>query len=536
MDALSKLGVDNVQIILEKPKNSDFGDLSTNIAMQLAKQLKKAPRLIAQDLIDNLNIDNNFVQKVEIAGAGFINFWFSPFFFQKMLSDISIASENYGKQTIGNGQKVLVEYVSANPTGMLHIGHGRNGVIGDTLANLYDFLGYDVTREYYFNNAGNQMRNLAKSVYVRYRQLTDAPDFEMPEDGYFAEYIIEIAKKYIVENGTEFIEQNDKNLQKFQKFAEIINFENIKKTLIDLNIHQDTYFNENHLYESGKIQALLDKLKVKDLIYEKEDALWLRLSALGLENDRVAVKSTGEPTYRLPDIAYHIEKFERGYDKIVDIFGSDHIATIPDVIAVVKALGYDTDRIDVVIHQFITLTENGQQVKMSKRSGKSYTLDELIEEVGADVVRFFLLMRGVNTHLEFDLNLAKEQSDKNPVFYLQYAHARICSIFEKIEKGNIQVKFSNNLSGINESVEFELIKKLAEFPYIIQDATKNAEPHILSDYLRELASIFHNFYHNCRIIGEEALIMSGRLALATATKNIIANGLNILGISSPEKM
>lgn len=536
IESLNKLGVQSDSILLENPKNSDFGDLSTNLAMQLAKELKKPPRAIAQDIISNLEDTRNFILKTEIAGAGFINFWLSPTMFQEALSEIFSTGEYFGKQNHGIGKKVLVEYVSANPTGLLHIGHGRNGVIGDTLANLYFWLGYDVTREYYFNNAGNQMRNLAKSIYARYRQLTDSPDFPMPEDGYFAEFILEIAKDFISLKGNKFLEENDENLLEFQKFGEEKNFEKIKKTLERLNIHQDTYFNENSLYESGKISNLIDDLKSKELIYEKDGALWLKLTELGLESDRVAVKATGEPTYRLPDIAYHCEKFKRGYNEIVDIFGSDHIATIPDVIAVTKALGNDTSRIKVVIHQFITLTENGQQVKMSKRSGKSYTLDELIDEVGPDVVRYFLLMRGVNTHLEFDLNLAKENSDKNPVFYLQYAHARICSILEKIKQVNILIDSTIDFSRITEKSEFELIKKLLDFPEAIYDATRNTEPHIISDYLRDVAALFHNFYHNCRIIGESKDLMNARLSLAIATKNVLKNGLSILGISAPEKM
>jgi arginyl-tRNA synthetase len=534
--ALEKMNVDSPLIILEFPKNSDFGDISTNVAMQLARSLKNSPRNIAQEIINNLEIDNELIDKVDIAGAGFINFWLKPKIFQNALLEIYEGSKSFGQQSIGQDKKVLVEYVSANPTGLLHLGHGRNGVIGDTLANLYDWLGYDVTREYYFNNAGNQMRNLAKSIYVRYRQLTDSPDFPMPEDGYFGDFIIDIAKDYINNYGSDLIEQTDENLLKFQKFGEEKNFEKIKKTLIKLNIHQDTYYNENTLYESGKIKALLEDLRKLDLIYDKEDAVWLRLTSLGLDSDRVAVKATGEPTYRLPDIAYHKEKFIRGFDEIVDIFGSDHIATIPDVIATVKALGYDSERIKVVIHQFITLTENGQQVKMSKRSGKSYTLDELIDEVGSDVVRFFLLMRGVNTHLDFDLNLAKEQSEKNPVFYLQYAHARICSIFEKISKNNIEIGNFSDYSFLTEKVEFDLIKKILDFPEVISDSCRNSEPHILSDYLRELASVFHNFYHQCRIIGEKQEILSARLALANVTRDLLRNGLAILGISAPEKM
>lgn len=534
-NALQKMNIEDAVILINDSKNSDFGDYSTNVAMQSAKSLKKAPRTIAQELIEKLEFDSLLIEKIEIAGAGFINFWITPKLIHNTLNEILLKGNTFGLQKIGNGKKVLVEYVSANPTGLLHLGHGRNGVIGDTLANLYKWLGYEVTREYYFNNAGNQMRNLAKSIYARYRQITDSPDFEMPEDGYFSDYITNIANNFNDKYKGQFFEQNDENLLLFQKFGEEINFKNIKETLTRLNIYQDTYFNENYLYESGKIDFLLNELRNNDLIYENEYALWLRLTSLGLDSDRVAVKSSGEPTYRLPDIAYHMDKFERGFDLMIDVFGSDHIATIPDVIATVKALGFDSSKIIVVIHQFITLTENGQQVKMSKRSGKSYTLDELIDEVGADVVRYFLLMRGVNTHLEFDLNLAKEQSEKNPVFYLQYAHARICSIFEKISNKDL-LNEKPDFSFLKEKIELELIKKISDFPEIINDAARNSEPHILSDYLRELASVFHNFYHQCRIIGEEYELMKSRLFLSEVTRNVLNNGLSILGISAPEKM
>lgn len=520
-----------VDVIVDVPKNSQFGDLSTNVAMQLTKLLRRPPREIARELINKMEIDPNFFEKVEVAGAGFINFKFTPKYLTDVMLHIYNFRENFGRFK-RNGKKANVEYVSANPTGLLHLGHGRNAVIGDTIANLLDIIGYEVTREYYFNNAGNQMRNLANSVFARIKQLTDEPHYEMPQDGYFGEYIIDIAKDYIAENDIKTIEKNDETLLNIQKFAENWNFRKIKETLNRLNIHQDEYYNENSLYETGKIESLLEEFKQKGLSYEKDGAIWLKFTELGLDQDRVILKSTGEPTYRLPDIAYHREKFLRGYDLIVDIFGADHIATIPDVLAAIRALGFDDTKVKVVIHQFVTLTENGQQVKMSKRSGRSYTLDELIDEVGADVVRFFFLMRGVNTHLEFDLALAKEQSEKNPVFYLQYAHARMCSILSKIKEEII----ISNIEECNHPNELNLIKKIDEFPDAIQNASRNYEPHILADYLRDLASEFHLFYHNCRIIGEDTPTMQKRIALLETAKSVLANGLKILGISAPERM
>lgn len=520
-----------IEVIVDYPKNSQFGDVSTNVAMQLTKTLRRSPRDIAQQIIDKIDTKDEIFNKIEIAGAGFINFKFTEKYLTSILQQIYRIRNDFGRFP-RNGKKANVEYVSANPTGLLHLGHGRNAVIGDTIANLLDLIGYDVTREYYFNNAGNQMRNLANSVFARIKQLTDDPNYEMPADGYFGEYIIDIAKDYIAQKNVASIEKNNENLFDIQKFSENWNFNKIKQTLSKLNIHQDVYYNENSLYEKGKIANLLEELKQRGLSYEKDGAVWLKLSELGLDQDRVIVKSSGEPTYRLPDIAYHREKFLRGFDLIVDIFGADHIATVPDVLAAIRALGFDDKQVKVVIHQFVTLTENGQQVKMSKRSGRSYTLDELIDEVGADVVRFFFLMRGVNTHLEFDLALAKEQSEKNPVFYLQYAHARMCSILAKIDN---EIVFAE-LPEFKHPNELSLIKKIDEFPEAIQNSARNFEPHILADYLRELASEFHLFYHNCRIISEDTDIMNKRLVLLETTKSVLANGLKALGISAPERM
>ncbi|HPD33735.1 MAG TPA: arginine--tRNA ligase [Candidatus Kapabacteria bacterium] len=535
-DSLSKIGIEQKEIIIEYPKNSQFGDISTNIAMQLAGELKRSPRQIAHQIIENFDYNPDYIEQINIAGAGFINFKLNKNYYHFIFQKISEQGENYGFTNLGNSRKAQIEYVSANPTGLLHLGHGRNAVIGDTIANIYEWLGFKVDREYYFNNAGNQMRNLARSIYARYRQLLGEVDYPFPEDGYFGEYIIEIAQEIINKYSDTYIDDTPENLSFFQKYGEEWNFKKIRATLERLNVFLDYYFNENTLYETGKIAQLLKELKDKNLIYEKDNAIWLKLSEMGMEEDRVAVKSTGEPTYRLPDIAYHIEKFRRGYSEMVDVFGSDHIATYPDVIAVLKALGYDTNKIRVVIYQFITIVENGEQVKMSKRSGKSYTLDELIDEVGSDVVRYFFLMRGVNTHLEFDLDLAKEQSEKNPVYYLQYAYARICSIFQKAKEENIELLPDFKSEDLSEQIELDLIKKLADFPEIIYEAYKTLEPHLISDYLYDLAGIFHQFYHDCRILQENDPLRQARLHLAHSVRTVLKNGLQILGISAPERM
>ena len=534
--SLSKIGISNKEIIIEYPKNTQFGDVSTNIAMQLSGHLKKSPRIIAQEIIDNLEYNKQLIDDINIAGAGFINFKMNKSYFHQIFEQISKMGKNFGSSDFGSGKKAQVEYVSANPTGLLHLGHGRNAVIGDTLSNVYKWLGFDIDREYYFNNAGNQMRNLAHSIYARYRQLQGQADFPFPENGYFGEYIIEIAKEIFAKYGDKFVEDNDENIAFLQKYGEEWNFKRIKASLEKLNVFQDYYYNENTLYETGKIEELLTELKAKNLIYEKDNAISLKLSEMGMEEDRVAVKSSGEPTYRLPDIAYHIEKYKRGYEEIVDVFGSDHIATYPDVLATLKALGYETNKVRVVIYQFITLVENGEQVKMSKRSGKSYTLDELIDEVGSDVVRYFFLMRGTNTHLEFDLGLAKEQSEKNPVYYLQYAYARICSIFEKAKDEGISLDDNYTSNALTEQIELDLIKKIADFPEIIFESYKTLEPHIISDYLYDLAGLFHQFYHNCRILQEKDPLRQSRLHLAEATRITLKNGLDILGIAAPERM
>ena len=535
--ALSKLNInEEVDIILEFPKNPEHGDLSTNIAMQLAGKLKKQPRQIAQEVINAIEYDKNIIDKLDIAGAGFINIKFSNKFYSQALKNIYEIGNNFGKSDKGNGIKVNVEYVSVNPTGLLHLGHGRNACIGDTIANLYVWMGYDVTREYYFNNAGNQMNNLAKSIYARYRQQLDNPDFPFPENGYHGDYIKEIANDLINGNSDKLIEENEENLTIIRKFGEKWCFGKIKKTLERMSIHQDVYYNEDSLYSDGKIKDVIDEFKKKQIAYEKDGALWLALSKMGLEDDRVIVKSTGEPTYRLPDIAYHREKFLRGFDLLIDIFGSDHIATVPDVLAGVKALGFGPDKVKVYIHQFVTLTENGEQIKMSKRTGKSYTLDDLLDEVGPDVVRFFLLMRGISTHLEFDLGLAREQSDKNPVFYLQYAHARLCSVFDNAESKGLKLNDDVDFQLLQHETEINLIKQLLTFPDFIELACNKGEPQVLADYLRELAAAFHVFYHDCRILGVGDKLSIARLALAKVTLIAMKNGLTILGISAPTRM
>lgn len=536
-ETLQKIGVpDSIDSLkFETPKNPEHGDMATNIAMQLAKRLRQAPAAIAQKIIDNLQFDSNIITDVNIAGAGFINIKFSNKFYIDALKSITLAQTEYGKAELGKGVKVNIEYVSANPTGLLHLGHGRNAAIGDTVANLYDWLGYEVTREYYFNNAGNQMNNLALSIHARYMQLLGNADFELPENAYHGEYIKTIAQEVIDKHGDIYKAGTKEDLEFLKVEGEKWNFAKIRETMNKMNVHQDVYFNEDSLYKDGKIDAVVAKFREKNLAYDKDGATWLKLSEMGQEQDKVIIKTSGEPTYRLPDIAYHAEKYERGYDIIIDVFGSDHIATIPDVMSGVEYLGYDKSKIKVLLYQFVTLTENGEQVKMSKRTGKSYTLNELLDEVGEDVVRFFLIMRNITTHLEFDLALAKEQSDKNPVFYLQYAHARICSVLDNARaKGTDYTDANLNL--LQHEKEITLIKSILRFPEVIKQSADRFEPHTLCEYLKSIASDFHNFYHDCRILADDVELSKARLYLSVITKYVMKNGLTILGITAPEKM
>jgi arginyl-tRNA synthetase len=436
-EALDRIGAGGlVEPEFEVPRLPEHGDLATTVALQLARHLRRPPRQIAEELLAQLRLPGEEVT-AEVAGAGFLNFRFSPTFYTRMLARIASEGDAYGRLPLGAGKRANVEYVSANPTGPLHLGHGRNAALGDTIANLLDWCGYQVTREYYFNNAGNQMLLLGRSVYARYRQLL-GDEYPFPEEGYHGDYIWDIARLLLEQYGDRLREETEEHLRIARHTGEQWCFERIRQTLRRMGIEHDVYFNEDSLYRDGKVAAILEALRQRELLYEKDGALWIALSRFGRQ-DRVLVKSSGEGTYRLPDIAYHCDKLERGYDLIVDVLGADHIATIEDVLTAVAALGYDTSRIKVVLHQFVTLTEGGQQVKMSKRSGKSYTLDELLEELGPDVVRFFFLMRAPSTHLEFDLELARQQSELNPVFYLQYAHARICSIFRQARQRGISL-------------------------------------------------------------------------------------------------
>ena len=498
----------------------------------MTKQLRKNPKQIAEEIISNLEYSSDEISKIEIAGPGFINFYFNPKLISLIVKEINLRSNDFGKSKKYLGKRANVEFVSANPTGPLTVGHGRNAVIGDTIANLLEWVGYDVDREYYFNNAGRQMRVLGDSVRLRYLQLLGA-EITFPEDYYQGEYIREIAKELFDQFGDSLQTQSAESI--FKQRAEKNIFTDIKNTLKRLGIEHKIFYNENSLYEEKKIDSILNTFKVKDLSYEKDGAIWLKFSELGQEQDKVIVKSSGEPTYRLPDIAYHITKYERGYDLLVDLFGSDHNATYPDVLAGIKALGYDPSIVKVLIHQFVTIMQGDEIVKMSTRKANFITLDELIDEVGSDVVRYFFNMRNISSHMNFDLDLAKKHSDENPVFYLQYAHARICSILRMADTENISPSF-DSLDLLKTEEELDLIKKFHQFRSEILSSAELYETNKLCNYLEELAALFHRFYTVCRIIGSERKLAEARLALILAVKIVLRNGLSILGVSAPEKM
>ena len=527
--ALAKLGYSKNDIKISKCKNPEFGDFSSSIPLILAKIHKKSPIDIAHQIRDEIILSDNIIEKITATDPGFINFKISKKYYYSVLEEI-LNKNDFGKSSSGKNKSANVEFVSANPTGPLTIGHGRNAILGDVVSNILEWNGFAVTREYYFNDAGRQMRILSKSVKARYFEILDKP-FNFPEDGYEGEYIKGIAKEIINDFGKELL--SDDSI--FKSFPEKKMFEHIKNTLRILEINFDEYSNEKAFYDNGEIEKLLNELKTKNLIYEQDGATWFKTSSLGKEKDRVFIKSSGEPTYRLPDTAYHRNKVERNFDLIVDVFGADHMDTYPDVILALDALGVQTNHIKVLLYQFVTLLRGGEKIKMSTRKATFISLNDLINEVGVDVVRYFFVMRGINTHLNFDLDLAADQSDKNPVYYLQYAHARICNIIKRVEKQGKNLNAYNPLLLDHES-EIDLLKQLELFPNIVLSAKDLLEPQVIANYLQETAAKFHKYYANCRIITENEDLTLSRIALASATKIVLSNGLKILGIKAPEKM
>ena len=520
---------------VEVPKHEGQGDFSTNLALVVAGIEKKNPREVATHLAEMFSKSDDFVDKVNIAGPGFVNFFLNVQVWSSVLIPVFEKKEQFGLADIGNREKVMVEYVSANPTGPLSIGHGRNAILGDSIARLLEAVGYDVTREYYFNDAGRQMRVLGASTKARYLELLELEN-EFPEDGYQGDYIYDIARDIIDESSDSL---KDADIELFRDKAQAAIFENINTTLNNMGVRFDSYFNEHTLYEKGLVDSVVDDLRAKGLVYEKDDATWFKTTNFGHEQDRVIIKSTGEPTYRLPDIAYHQEKFRRGFKWMINVFGADHIATVPDVLAGVKALGFDDSLVKVILHQFVTITREGKQVKMSTRKATFITVDELLEEVGADVLRFFFLMRKADSQLEFDIDLAKKQSQENPVYYVQYAYARLCSIERQAQEKGIEIPDGPDavsLDLLKETEEYELLKVIADYPALVTDAAADLAPHRLIFYLMNLAGLFHSYYNKHKVIGDDVELSAARLCLCRGLKTVFRNGLHVVGLTAPETM
>ena len=506
-----------------------FGDYSSNIALKLSKQLKKSPIKIANRIANHKN-NLSDIFTISASEPGFINFHISDNYYLKILDQILKKGENFGKKKKLN-KSANVEFVSCNPTGPLTVGHGRQAILGDMVSNILTWNGYDVTREYYYNDAGKQMRVLAESCYAKYAQQI-GKKVEMPENGYIGAYLDEIASK-IVDNHGKNLDSDDPI---FRDFTEKEIFSDIKKTLESIGIQFDVFSKEGTFYENGAIDNVLKEFRKKGLSYEKDGAVWFKTSSLGKEEDKVLVKSSGEPTYRLPDIAYHADKVDRGFDLIVDIFGADHIDTYPDVLLGLKSLDKKTAHIKVVIHQFVTIKRSGEIVKMSTRKANFITLDELKDQFSQDIIRYFFIMRGANSHLDFDLDLAKDESEKNPVYYLQYANARISNLLTRYDK-EVSGDEKIDLTLLNKKDEIALAKLLSEFPDKMEEVLKSLEPRKIATYLEEVAAAYHKFYGNHKVINTQNLALSAsRKKLCEATKIILKNGFSILGISAPERM
>jgi arginyl-tRNA synthetase len=524
-------------VILEIPKEKAHGDYSTNMAMQLARVAKKAPRMIAEELIANFDRTKASIEKIELAGPGFINFYMNNSYLTDLIPTILEAGEKYGETTVGNGQKIQVEFVSANPTGDLHLGHARGAAVGDSLCNVLAKAGYDVSREYYINDAGNQINNLALSVEARYFQALGM-DKEMPEDGYHGADIIGIGKSLAEEFGDKYVNVDEK--ERFDFFREYgLKYEmaKLKKDLEDFRVGFDVWFSETSLYQNGKIDEALAALRKTGYIFDEEGATWLRSTEFGDDKDRVLIKNDGSYTYLTPDIAYHKDKLDRGFEKLINIWGADHHGYIPRMKAAIQALGYDRDALEVEIIQLVHLYKNGEKMKMSKRTGKAVTMRDLVEEVGLDAVRYFFAMRSSDTHMDFDLDLAVSESNENPVFYAQYAHARISSILRQGEEQGIEVSGAADFTLIGAEKEIELLKKLGEFPGAVGEAAVKRVPHRITNYIFELASTFHSFYNAEKVLDSDNLERTkARLALIKAVQITLKNALALIGVSAPEKM
>jgi arginyl-tRNA synthetase len=524
-------------VILEIPKEKAHGDYSTNMAMQLARVAKKAPRMIAEALIENFDTSKASIEKIELAGPGFINFYMNNAYLTDLIPTVLEAGEKYGETNVGGKEKVQVEFVSANPTGDLHLGHARGAAVGDSLCNILAKAGYDVSREYYINDAGNQINNLAKSVEARYFQALGL-DKQMPEDGYHGTDIIGIGKTLAEEYGDKYVNVDEQErFEFFREYGLKVEMAKLQKDLEDFRVKFDVWYSETSLYKNGKIDEALKVLTKSGYIYEEDGATWLRSTDFGDDKDRVLIKQDGSYTYLTPDIAYHKDKLDRGFEKLINIWGADHHGYIPRMKAAIQSLGYASDALEVEIIQLVHLYKDGEKMKMSKRTGKAVTMRDLVDEVGLDATRYFFAMRSSDTHLDFDLDLAVSESNENPVYYAQYAHARICSILRSGEEQGLTADQNADFSLIGAEKEIELLKKLGEFPQAVGEAALKRVPHRITNYIMELAATFHSFYNAEKVLdSEQPERTKARLALINAVQITIKNALNLIGVSAPERM
>jgi arginyl-tRNA synthetase len=522
-------------IVLEKPKDKAHGDFAANIAMQLARIAKKAPRKVAEDIVGTLDETKASIEKVEIAGPGFINFFMKEDFLGEIIPAILKAGESYGQTDTGKGEKVQVEFVSVNPTGDLHLGHGRGAAYGDVLCNLFAAAGYEVEREYYINDAGNQIDNLALSVEARYLQAL-GKDAEVPADGYRGKDIIEIGKTLAAEYGTEWITKaKGERLAFFRDYGLKFELGKIRKDLSAFRVEFDHWFSEQSLYNDGQITTALEKLD--DYVYEKDGATWFRTTDFGDDKDRVLVKQDGSYTYLTPDIAYHKNKLDRGFNKIINVWGADHHGYIPRMQAAIQAMGYGENKLDVKVIQMVNLFEKGEKLKMSKRAGNAVALRELVDEVGVDAARYYFVTRSNDTQLDFDIDLARSESNDNPVYYVQYAHARICTMLKQAEAKGFDLDAAFDATCLTSEKETDLMKKLGEFPQMVSDAAQMYTPHKVTQYVFDLASLLHSFYNAEKVLDPDSRKRTNaRIALMKAVKITLANALQLIAVTAPEKM
>ena len=527
------------EFVIEIPADKAHGDFATNIAMISARAFRMAPRKIAEIITENLDITDSYFDKFDIAGPGFINFFLGAHWFSDVLHEVIATGNDYGKTAFGQNKKVMVEFVSANPTGPMHIGNARGGAIGDGIASVLEWAGYQVSREFYVNDAGNQINKFALSLEVRYLQLFQ-DDIEMPEDAYHGADITAHAKAFAEINGDKYVNvPSDIRRQALISYALPLNIDGLEEDLKKYRIVYDNWFRESTLHQNGEVDKVIELLKSRGCTYEAEDALWFKATDFGADKDFVLVRSNGVPTYVVPDIAYHYNKLvTRGFDKAIDVLGADHHGYVPRLKAALQALDVDPDKLDAVLMQMVRLVRDGEIIKASKRSGKAITLVTLLDEVPIDAARFFFNMREANSHFDFDLDLAAEESSKNPVYYVQYAHARICSILKNLSAEGITAKSAAecNFDLLQKPEEIELIRYLATLPNEIIDAAKNYDPSKMTKYAIEAATLFHKFYNACRVRGEEEALMQARLSLCIATKTVLKNVLSILKINAPESM